>query len=349
MKALVLFDKRDGATELRDVPKPQVGEGDVLIRVKAAAVCGADIEFYRAKMVSSLRPPVVLGHEFCGIIEEVGSQVQNWKPGDRVVSDNTGSICGHCFACQTGQYLLCSERLGAGYSIDGGFAEFVKIPGHLLQRMPSALYRLPKNLSFEEGAILEPSCNAYRALIQEGRLMAGETVAIFGPGPIGLFVTHLANIAGSSKIFLFGTSGDEKRLEFGEKLGALTCKVDQENISEFIKKNEEYEGVDCVVDAAGHGSIIEEAMKIIRPLGRIVKVGWGKPYSLQFDSLMVKGATITGHFGYDYISWRNILKLAVSGFINYRSFITSTFPLENWKEAFSVVEERSVIKAVFKT
>jgi len=105
MKALVQYAKENGAAELREVEKPSVSSDDVLIRVKAAGICGADIEFYRAKLTSVLGTPVILGHEFCGIIEEVGSNVKDWKPGDRVVSENTGYICGKCFACLTGQYL----------------------------------------------------------------------------------------------------------------------------------------------------------------------------------------------------------------------------------------------------
>ena len=150
MKALVLYEAKGSAVELRNVARPIVGTGDVFIRVKAAAICGADIEFFHAKQTDALHPPVILGHEFCGIIEEIGKDVEEWKPGDRVISENTGYVCGHCYgyACLTGQYLLCSERKGLGYSMDGGFADFVLIPAKILNRMPNCLYHLPENLSF---------------------------------------------------------------------------------------------------------------------------------------------------------------------------------------------------------
>ena len=136
---------------------PDVGPGDVLIEIRAAGICGSDIGFYDGVHEEVCRPPVVLGHEFAGVISRVGPGVKGWEPGDRVVSDNTGYICGTCHACSTANYLLCPEHRGLGYGMDGGFTRFVKINGSLLSRIPNTLFRIPKDIPFEHAAILDPA------------------------------------------------------------------------------------------------------------------------------------------------------------------------------------------------
>lgn len=347
MKALFQYDIKDGACELRDVPIPEIGADDVLIKVKAAGICGADIEFYRAK-ATNINPPVILGHEFCGVVDKVGKNVKTWKEGDRVVSDNTGFVCGRCYACSTGNYLLCPDRLGLGYGCDGGFAEYVKIPGAVLAVHSNALMPLPDSLSFEEGAILEPSANSYKAVIQEGESTAGNIVVVFGPGPIGLFAVALAKVAGASQIVLIG--GSPNRLAFGQKLGATHCINYREapaNVAEAVETVIGKNTADIIIDAAGSPGVMADAMRLIRPMGKIVKMAWTGPEAIDLNHLMFKGADVRGHFGYDSQSWRNILRLAGNSAIDYRSFISKTYKLDDWLTAFHEVEEKRHIKAVF--
>ena len=166
MKAVVKYGYGPKEIEVRDVPIPEIGDDDILMEVKAAGVCGTDIAFDQGMHANLLNPPVILGHELAGVIAAVGKNVKDWKVGDRVVSDNTGHVCGHCYACNTANYLACPERLGLGYGMDGGFTNFVKIHGDTLRIMPSSLMRIPDNMSFEAAAILDPACNGYRAVIQ---------------------------------------------------------------------------------------------------------------------------------------------------------------------------------------
>ena len=127
MKAVVKYGYGKGETELRDVPVPEIGDNDILLEVKAAGVCGIGYRVLTtAGMKILLNPPVVLGHEFSGIIAEKGKNVSDWNIGDRVVSDNTGHVCGKCYACGTSNYLVCPDRLGLGYGMDGGFTKYVK-------------------------------------------------------------------------------------------------------------------------------------------------------------------------------------------------------------------------------
>jgi threonine dehydrogenase-like Zn-dependent dehydrogenase len=346
LKALVFYEFREGCLELREVPEPEVGPADVLLRVKAAAVCGSDIERVHCRSSSTVTP-VIIGHEFCGVVERVGAEVRRWRPGDRVVSENTGYVCGECYACRTGKFLNCPERKLLGGKLDGGFAEFVRIPGDVLAIYPQSLRRLPDNLSFEAGAILEPSCNAYFALIQEGGLQLGQKAVIFGPGAIGLFAVAWAKLAGAGQIILVG--GSENRLELGRALGAhQTVNYRRaggvpDAVGSLIGPNQ----ADLVLDASGGGNVLADAIAIARPLGKIVNIGWAGEHRVNLDPAMRKGLDIIGHLGYDTTSWDRVLFLAGQNALDYRKFISAVFPLEEWREAFKGMEERRYLKAVF--
>lgn len=349
MKALVMYGKKAGMVEVRDVPKPIVKEDEILIQVKAAGVCGTDVDFWLGKNSHLLNPPVILGHEFCGVIVEVGDKVKEWKPGDRVVSDNTGYVCGKCRFCLTGKYVLCEKRKGIGYGMDGGFADYVKIPGEILQRFSGCLMRLPENLSFEEGAILEPACNAYRAVFQDISINPGEAVVIFGPGPIGLFCLQMAKIGGASKVIIIGTQGDETRLSLAQKLGATTINAAKEKVIERVIEVNNGEKVDIVIDAAGPPIVMKQALEIIRKEGHIVKIGWSAdPLNISLDPLIANAITLKGHWGYDYISWKNVLNLVRENKIDFNSIITNILPLSKWKEAFMKIRDKKSVKIVLK-
>jgi len=167
MKALVKYGFGKGETEIRDVPIPEISDDDLLIEVKAAGICGSDLAFDDGGHENLLNPPVILGHEFSGVISKIGKNIKDWKIGDRVVSENTGYICGKCYSCSIADYLSCPDRLGIGYGMDGGFTNFVKINGSILKRMPTCLFGIPETISFKEAAILDPCCNAYKAVVQE--------------------------------------------------------------------------------------------------------------------------------------------------------------------------------------
>ena len=178
--------------------------------------------------------PVVLGHEFSGVIAKKGKNVKKWQVGDRVVSDNTGYVCGECFACATGKYLMCPERKGIGYGMDGGFTDYVKINGDLLERNPKSLFRIPDNVSFEEAAILDPICNAYKAVVQESSIMPGEDIVIFGVGPLGLFSVQIAKIMGCANIIAVGLEADK---EWQKNMGQpiRSCRMLKICMNEWMK------------------------------------------------------------------------------------------------------------------
>ena len=199
MKALAKFGKPSefGTYHFIDVPEPTCGDDDVIIEIKAAAICGADMKHFNVDNGSE-EFGSVRGHEFSGEIVEVGKDVTAWKVGQRVVSDNTGHVCGKCPACMRGDFLLCSEHvnLGLGYGYSGGFTKYCKIPGEILRIHPQALWEIPENVSYEEAAVLDPISNAYKALAQQSSLLPGENAVIFGTGPLGLFAVQIAKLMG---------------------------------------------------------------------------------------------------------------------------------------------------------
>lgn len=210
MKAVIKKDYGPFQIEYTDIQKPQVQEYDVLIKVKAAAICGSDLGLmYGTVEGKSVPYPIVIGHEFAGEICEVGPKVTRFKPGDRVVSDNTGYVCGVCHACSSGEYLFCAERKGMGNDMDGGFAEYVKIPGDVLMTFPNCLYKIPDNVSYEAAAMMDPLCNGYKSVIQEGGLLPGQNVVVFGCGAMGLFAMNAARLGSAGKIIAVGRETDQ--------------------------------------------------------------------------------------------------------------------------------------------
>lgn len=348
MLALVKYGTGPKETELREVPIPEIGDDDLLIEVKAAGICGSDIAYDNGDHPNHLNCPVVLGHEFSGVVSKVGKNVKDWKVGDRVVSDNTGYVCGKCYACTTGQYLMCPERLGLGYGMDGGFTDYVKIRGDLLARNPNALFHIPENVSFDEAAILDPICNAYKAVVQESSILPGEDIAVFGVGPLGLFSIQIAKVMGCGNIIAIGLSGDKDRFEIAKKYGAThVIASDEQDLFAEMDRITGGEKVPVVIDAAGVNSVLKQAIQIVRKGGEIIKIGFDKrPYGDSLDELLDLGITLKGHFGYDYVSWKNVLHLLELGKVDLKGMISHHIRLEDWSRGFDLVRSKKAIKII---
>ena len=168
MKAVVNYDSGHKKVELREVPIPsELGSKEVLIQVKAAGVCGSDLHMYHDIQGFAVKRPVTLGHEYSGIVADIGSEVTLFKKGDRVVSETPSYICENCIYCRTGQYNLCPDRKGFGVLADGAMAEYVK-------SREAILHKVPDDVSFEKAAMTEPACVAYNAVAHHSRVRPGE-------------------------------------------------------------------------------------------------------------------------------------------------------------------------------
>jgi alcohol dehydrogenase/L-iditol 2-dehydrogenase len=343
VKAVVKFGTRDGEVELRDVPPPAIGPMDVLLETAAAGVCGSDVEQWRHHITYPVNTPVVMGHEFCGTVRDVGAEVRGFQPGDRVASETAASICGQCPYCLTGEYNLCPRRLGFGYGLDGAFTKYVRVPAR-------CLHRIPPNVSFEQAALTEPACVTYNALNVKSRIRPGEPVVVIGPGPIGLFAVQMARAAGAGPIFLVGTGVDRLRLEVGRTVGADVALNAEEAdaAAEILAATDSY-GAPLVVDAAGPSAAVKLAMEVVARNGQITKIAWGPaPLELSLDPLVTKAAALQGSYSHTWRTWEAVLKMMASGALKLEPMITHRFTIERWLEAFHLVERREAVKVILR-
>ena len=223
MKALARYGKEFGGYRMIDVPEPECGPEDLIIEIKAAAICGADMKHYKVENGSD-EFNSIRGHEFAGEIVKVGELVKDWKVGQRVVSDNSAHVCGTCPACEQGDFLCCESKVNLGLDNNtwgGGFSKYCKVPGEILRIHKHALWEIPENVKYEEAAVLDPICNSYKAIAQQSHLLPGQDVVVFGTGPLGLFAVQVAKIMGAVNIVMVGLEEDTKvRFAIAQQLGA---------------------------------------------------------------------------------------------------------------------------------
>ena len=174
--AVVHYALEPLAVELREIPVPQIGDGEVLLEVGAVSVCGSDVHQSRNTHSWPVNIPVVLGHEFSGTVAALGRGVTGFREGDRVVSETAAEICGTCLLCRTGRYNLCTARKGFGYGVNGAMAQFVRVPAR-------CLHHIPDSLPFDIACLAEPHSVAYQVMCVNSRIAPGDFVVVIGPGP----------------------------------------------------------------------------------------------------------------------------------------------------------------------
>jgi L-iditol 2-dehydrogenase len=344
MKALVKTGKGIGLVELRDVPVPPIADDEVLIEIKAAGICGTDLHIYHDQF--PYWPPVILGHEFAGVIAAAGKNVRDWKPGDRVVGEPHTMACGRCWLCRTGNRQLCPEKRSPGWGIDGCFARYMRYPE------PALLHRLPDSIGYEEAALVEPTANVVTDVLERGRVEASDTVAVVGPGPIGLLAAMAAKAGGAARVILIGTDADEElRLPAARKIKSIDhiLNVQREDVVMFTLDLTRGRGADLVVEASGAARGIDLAVQLVRKLGRLTAIGLtGKseiPFS--YDGAMFKAATYIFNLSTSYTSWDTAIRLISSGKIKVTPLITHRGGLDHWEEFFAALEAKKGIKGVF--
>ena len=348
MKAVVKFGDGFGELEMRDVPVPQIGADDILVKVEAAGICGSDLLFYSGY---PLPTPTILGHEFAGTVEAVGENVKDWTIGERIVSDNTGYACGKCYSCATGEFLECAHRIAIGYGFDGGFAEFVRIPGEILKLNPNSVFKIPKELSFETASMLDPCANAYQALLQKSSFKSGDDVVIYGPGTIGLLCVQIAKASGANNIIVIGTKNAlNGRFDIAKELGAshTIVSTDTDAIDQ-VKAILGGESPRIIIDCAGSPEVLNQSLIMCANGGEIIKVGFDKkPFEGDLNTLVLKGIKLIGNMGYNYVSWRNSIKLMQSGLVKTDKIITHRLPMKDFNQGFNMLFDKSAIKVILK-
>ncbi len=343
MTAVVNYGAEPHSVDLREIPIPEIGETDVLLAVQAVGICGSDLHQYTGKQSWKVNYPVVLGHEFSGVIAQKGKQVRGFSEGDRVVSETAAVIDSASPFTRQGLYNLDPNRLGFGYGVNGAMTKFVKVPERCLHNIPS-------HLSFEKASLTEPCCVAYNATCVNSKIRPGDTVAVIGPGPIGLLCALMAKVAGAGYVAVIGIPADAHRLEVAKTLGAnATLGAKGENISEWVKGFGDGYGFDLVIDAAGVSATLKTAMDIVRPAGQITKVGWGpQPLNFSLDPLVQKAVTLQGSFSHNWPIWEKVITLLASGQLNLDLVLNRVSPLEEWHDAFDEMHSGKIVKGVLK-
>ena len=341
MRALVKFDRRDRAVEIREIAEPVPGPSQVLLEVKAAGVCGSDLHMWREHHSWPIKLPLVLGHEFSAVVAAVGAQVGGFRPGDRVVCETAAEVCGACIYCLSGSYNLCPQRKGYGALADGAFTRYVVA-------RPQILHHIPDNVPFEHAALTEPICVAYNALVERTAMKPGELVVIQGPGPIGIMALQIARLRGAGTLVVLGADADAHRLDVAAELGAhYTLNIQREDASALVRSLGDGFGADLVVDCTGVSAALRQALELVRPNGRITKIGWGpQPLDYSLDPLVAKAVTLQGAFSHTYPTWERALGLLSSGQINLAPVIGGVYPFDRWEQAFGAMERGANVKSV---
>jgi len=340
MRAVVNFSDQPGSVELRELPDPQPGRGQVLLRVRAVGVCGSDLHQWHGPVGWAVNYPVVLGHEFAGEIAAIGPDVTGWQVGDRVTCETAAEICGVCEYCRTGNYNVCPQRRGFGYGVHGAMATYVVARQGLL-------HHIPEGVSFEEAALTEPASVAFNAIVEKSHPRPGDLIVIIGPGPIGLMALQVARLFSPLHLVMIGLARDEARLELAQHLGADRIVVaDREDAVQAVRQLGDGLGAHLVVDAVGISETLRQSLELVRPNGQITKIGWGRaPVGFSLDPLIAKAATLQGSYSHTWPTWERVLQLMARGSLNAR-VISQTFPLEEWRAGFERMDSLAIAKAV---
>ncbi|UCG04992.1 MAG: galactitol-1-phosphate 5-dehydrogenase [Desulfobacterales bacterium] len=287
MKAMVL--KEYHQLVYQDVPEPTTGPDDVLIEVKACGVCGSDVHGMDGSTGRRI-PPIIMGHEAAGIIVQVGSNVKEVRPGERVTFDST-VYCGSCFYCLRGAINLCDHRRVLGVSCDeyrhnGAFAEYVAVPQHIL-------YRLPQDVSFEHAAMVEPCSIAFHAVSRTPTSL-NDTAVVVGVGMIGLLVVQTLRAVGCGKIIAIDVEPD--KLDLSRQLGAdITLNSLEAETGSEIQKLTDNRGADIVIEAVGVSQSVKTALASVRKGGAVTVIGNLSPHvELPLQRLVAREITLYG-------------------------------------------------------
>lgn len=341
MKALVKTSIEPGNIIYTDIPTPTPAAGQVRIKIKRAGICQTD-NVYIHEGGFALKPPVVLGHEIAGVIDALGEGVTGFEIGQRVITQTTYHVCGKCRYCKRGELNHCPERRGLGSAANGGFAEYV------VNRAESIM-PLPDDLTFDQGACVEPLACGVHALTERTVVNAGSVVFVLGPGPIGLFAAQVAKAQGAY-VIMGGTTGDAERLHMAVKtLGVdMALDVQRDDVTGIIRGLTDGFGADVVVEATGSRDAVALAMEAVCRRGVFVPMGiFNNDISVDFHNIKKKELDVFGSHAQIPTSWERAIKLIQRGQINTDAMVSHVFPLSEWEKALEVVWSRQGLKVLF--
>ncbi|MEV5411997.1 alcohol dehydrogenase catalytic domain-containing protein [Thermopolyspora sp. NPDC052614] len=340
MRAAVLAEP--GRIRIRDLPVPEPGPEDVLVRVHRASLCGTDLKIRSGEFFAHGGPPAdpfVPGHEYAGVVAAVGSTVDEFRVGDRVVTEAHRG-CMRCVNCLNGAYTGCLNygdrgkgHRALGMTVNGGFAQYAL--NHV-----STLHRLPERISFDAGVVLTTVGTVMHAFDVLGTMLAGSRVAVLGAGPIGLLAVQVARQLGAELVALSGTR--EARLKIGAMYGAdLLLNAHEDDVVARVRAATGGLGADVVLECSGAAPAVNDALRMTRRGGAVVLVGFfERPVTADLNQAVMNGITLHTVRGEGAGSVARAVSLAGQGRLDTERLVTHHFPLEELTEAFDTYAER---------
>jgi len=341
MKALIKDQPVRGAT-FTDRPTPQIGDNDLLVGVRAAAICGTDIHIYQWNEYASsrIKLPLLFGHEYAAEVVEVGKNVMTFKKGDRVAAE-THVPCGHCYQCTTGLQHICEDMKILGVHMDGAFSEYAILPA-------VCTWKLDPSIPYEIGATMEPFGIGVHAMSKTNP--AGKKVIVFGCGPIGIYAQMVAKLSGAECVI--GVDITKERLDLARNMGAdFVFNAKEVNVVDEVEKITKGFGMDIVVELTGNKAVVNDATKTLRRGGDIVLVGlYAGPVELDLvNNVIYKEANVygvTGRIMWD--TWWTAQSMILSGNVDLNPVITHHFALKDYDKALQLAESATTGKIVLK-
>ena len=332
MKAVVI--ERPHKVELVELETPTAGPGEVVVRSHVAGVCRTDLEMLHGGLTDPrwVRFPLVPGHEWSGTVAELGDGVTELEIGDRVVCE--GMIpCNRCRRCRAGDTQLCLNYDQIGFTRGGGYGEYVRVPRHVVHRLPEAV-------SFAAGALVEPASCVLRGL-ERTRPRPGDTVGVIGIGTLGSLALRLARLYSPGALVAYGVRAEELELaaRLGADVGVHVAEQDAVAETDRIAGG----GLDLVIETAGAPEAVDLATRLVRPGGRVVLLGIageGRMLELPSDRIMFADMEVIGSCSYPTSAWSRVVTLLEHGLVDLDPIVTHRFPTVQFEDAFAVLEER---------
>ena len=344
MRAVVLNGPNDFAPT--DIPKPVIGDNDMLLEMKKAAICGTDMRILAGTKTKGVRYPSVIGHEMCGVIAEVGKNVTGFQVGDKVSIANV-IPCGSCPACLAGRENACMNRKAIGYEFNGGFEEYVLIPEIAIKS--GNVIKLPEDVSFTAGALIEPLSCCIRGLKNAGTGF-NDTVLIVGAGPIGLMHMQLSKIAGAKQVIV--SEPNEMRREVALELGAdRVVDPTKENLEQIIKDATNGMGADVIVMAIGVPALVNSTLKLCKKGGTVNLfagfAGTGE-CQIEVNTIHYNEINVNGSTAYKRADYLEAADMVITKKINLDKIATHTFKINEFQNAYEMCKSGKGLKVMIE-